>query len=63
MLSVWGSVGSTSNNLSLSTSMKPPTTGLNFNPPTNLMAPLSTTDTSSNFQLQKPPVGNKRGKH
>ena len=43
--------------------MKPPSTGLNFNPPLNLTAPLTSSDTSSSFQLQKPPISNKRGKH
>ncbi|XP_020283356.1 probable nucleoporin Nup58 isoform X2 [Pseudomyrmex gracilis] len=44
-------------------STKPPTASLNFNVPINLTAPLPVNGSSSNFQLQKPPVGNKRGKH
>ncbi|XP_011297601.1 probable nucleoporin Nup58 isoform X1 [Fopius arisanus] len=50
-------------NMTMNATMKPPTASLNFNPPLNLTAPLSTSETSSSFQLQKPPVGNKRGKH
>ncbi|XP_011503550.1 PREDICTED: nucleoporin p58/p45 [Ceratosolen solmsi marchali] len=59
---VWGNVTSTPSHLSVST-MKPPTIGLNFNSPNNLTVPLSSTNGNSNFQLQKPPVGSKRGKH
>ncbi|XP_034952685.1 nucleoporin p58/p45 [Chelonus insularis] len=50
-------------NHSINTTIKPPTASLNFNPPLNLTAPLSTNETTSSFQLQKPPIGNKRGKH
>ncbi|KAH0956444.1 hypothetical protein HN011_000367 [Eciton burchellii] len=50
-------------NIAISSSMKPPTASLNFNAPINLTAPLPISGSSSNFQLQKPPVGNKRGKH
>ncbi|XP_008558370.1 nuclear pore complex protein Nup58 [Microplitis demolitor] len=61
---VWGNPTLPSaSNMSLNTSMKPPTAGLNFNPPLNLTAPLSTSESTSCFQLQKPPIGNKRGKH
>ncbi|XP_011629622.1 probable nucleoporin Nup58 isoform X2 [Pogonomyrmex barbatus] len=49
--------------IAIGSSMKPPTASLNFNAPINLTAPLPVNGTSSNFQLQKPPVGNKRGKH
>ncbi|XP_014488142.1 PREDICTED: nucleoporin p58/p45-like isoform X2 [Dinoponera quadriceps] len=48
-------------NSAIGSSMKPPTASLNFNSTINLIAP--TNESSSNFQLQKPPVGNKRGKH
>ncbi|KAJ8679663.1 hypothetical protein QAD02_015450 [Eretmocerus hayati] len=60
-LASWGNVASSpASNISIN---KPPTSGLNFTAPTNLTAPLSTTDPNSSFQLQKPPLGNKRGKH
>ncbi|EFN90130.1 Probable nucleoporin Nup58 [Harpegnathos saltator] len=48
-------------NSAIGSSMNPPTASLNFNSTTNLIAPAN--ESSSNFQLQKPPVGNKRGKH
>ncbi|XP_032662645.1 nucleoporin p58/p45-like isoform X2 [Odontomachus brunneus] len=48
-------------NSAIGSSMKPPTASLNFNPTINLIAPAN--ESNSNFQLQKPPVGNKRGKH
>ncbi|XP_029167516.1 probable nucleoporin Nup58 isoform X3 [Nylanderia fulva] len=54
---------SSATNIAIGSSMKPPTTSLNFNAPINLTAPLPVNGSSSNFQLQKPPVGNKRGKH
>ena len=62
---VWGNTIPTSSatNINLGTSLKPPTASLTFNTPTNLTAPLPTSESSSSFQLQKPPVGNKRGKH
>ncbi|XP_018044932.1 PREDICTED: probable nucleoporin Nup58 isoform X2 [Atta colombica] len=50
-------------NIAIGSSTKPPTASLNFNAPINLTSPLPVNGTSSNFQLQKPPVGNKRGKH
>ncbi|XP_018396406.1 PREDICTED: probable nucleoporin Nup58 isoform X2 [Cyphomyrmex costatus] len=50
-------------NIAVGSSTKPPTASLNFNAPINLTSPLPVNGTSSNFQLQKPPVGNKRGKH
>ncbi|XP_071572836.1 nucleoporin p58/p45 isoform X2 [Temnothorax nylanderi] len=50
-------------NITIGSSTKPPTASLNFNAPINLTAPLPVNGTNSNFQLQKPPVGNKRGKH
>ncbi|XP_012529938.2 nuclear pore complex protein Nup58 isoform X2 [Monomorium pharaonis] len=50
-------------NIAMGSTTKPPTASLNFNTPINLTAPLPVNGTSSNFQLQKPPVGNKRGKH
>ncbi|XP_011333199.1 nucleoporin p58/p45 isoform X2 [Ooceraea biroi] len=50
-------------NIAINSSMKPPTASLNFNAPINLTAPLPISGSSSNFQLQKPPIGNKRGKH
>ncbi|KAI4490979.1 hypothetical protein M0802_010555 [Mischocyttarus mexicanus] len=62
---VWGNTTPVSSaiNTTVDTSIKPPTTSLNFNAPTNLTAPLSTVESNANFQLQKPPIGNKRGKH
>ncbi|CAD6207981.1 GSCOCG00003239001-RA-CDS [Cotesia congregata] len=60
---VWGSTLPSATNISINNSMKPPTASLNFNPPLNLTAPLSTNESTSCFQLQKPPIGNKRGKH
>ena len=54
---------SSATNIAIGSSMKPPTASLNFNAPINLTAPLPINGSSSNFQLQKPPVGNKRGKH
>ncbi|XP_015440483.1 PREDICTED: nucleoporin p58/p45 isoform X2 [Dufourea novaeangliae] len=62
---VWGNTVPTSSatNINLGPSLKPPTASLTFNTPTNLTAPLPTSESSSSFQLQKPPVGNKRGKH
>ncbi|XP_029659570.1 nuclear pore complex protein Nup58-like isoform X2 [Formica exsecta] len=54
---------SSATNIAIGSSMKPPTASLNFNAPINLTAPLPANGSSSNFQLQKPPVGNKRGKH
>ncbi|XP_034191586.2 nuclear pore complex protein Nup58 isoform X2 [Osmia lignaria lignaria] len=62
---VWGNTISTSSatNITLGSSLKPPTASLTFNTPSNLTAPLPTTDSGSSFQLQKPPIGNKRGKH
>ncbi|KAL6430441.1 hypothetical protein ACFW04_007811 [Cataglyphis niger] len=54
---------SSTTNIAIGSSMKPPTASLNFNAPMNLTAPLPANGSSSNFQLQKPPVGNKRGKH
>lgn len=48
-------------NSAIGSSMKPPTASLNFNPTINLIAPAN--ESNPNFQLQKPPVGNKRGKH
>lgn len=62
---VWGNITPTPtiSNFSMGTSMNPPTSSLTFNAPVNLTAPLSsTTDCNSSFQLQKPPLGNKRGK-
>ncbi|KAL0116543.1 hypothetical protein PUN28_009891 [Cardiocondyla obscurior] len=50
-------------NITIGSSTKPPTASLNFNAPINLTAPLPVNGTNTNFQLQKPPVGNKRGKH
>ncbi|XP_011878065.1 PREDICTED: nucleoporin p58/p45 isoform X2 [Vollenhovia emeryi] len=50
-------------NITIGSSTKPPTASLNFNAPINLTAPVPVNGTNSNFQLQKPPVGNKRGKH
>ncbi|XP_067204710.1 nucleoporin p58/p45 isoform X3 [Linepithema humile] len=50
-------------NIAIGSSMKPPTASLNFNAPINLTAPLPVNGATPNFQLQKPPVGNKRGKH
>ena len=41
--------------------MKPPTASLTFNTPSNLTAPLPTTDSGSSFQLQKPPMVIKGG--
>ncbi|XP_053985880.1 nucleoporin p58/p45 isoform X1 [Hylaeus volcanicus] len=62
---VWGNAIPTSSatNINLGPSLKPPTASLTFNIPTNLTAPLPTSESSTSFQLQKPPVGNKRGKH
>ncbi|EFN68403.1 Probable nucleoporin Nup58 [Camponotus floridanus] len=54
---------SSASNITIGSSMKPPTASLNFNAPINLTAPLPVNGSGSNFQLQKPPVGNKRGKH
>ncbi|KAK0167348.1 hypothetical protein PV327_004758 [Microctonus hyperodae] len=61
----WGNVTPvpSATNISLNSNMKPPTAGLNFNSTLNLTAPLSVNDSNSSFQLQKPPAGNKRGKH
>lgn len=50
-------------NATIDSSAKPPTASLNFNAPTNLTAPLSANESNSSFKLQKPPIGNKRGKH
>lgn len=64
IVTAWGSATPIQSASSISVaSTKPPTTGLNFNPPSNLTASLSATDSNSSFQLQKPPTGNKRGKH
>lgn len=61
LCSGWGSSGSSSSVGALS---QPPTQGLSFNPPVNLTAPLTVSgDANASFQLQKPPIGNKRGKH
>ncbi|XP_012149567.1 nuclear pore complex protein Nup58 isoform X2 [Megachile rotundata] len=62
---VWGNTISTpsATNITLGSSLKPPTASLTFNTPSNLTAPLPTSDSGSSFQLQKPPIGNKRGKH
>ncbi|XP_003689643.1 nucleoporin p58/p45 isoform X1 [Apis florea] len=62
---VWGNTISTpcATNITLSSSLKPPTASLTFNTPSNLTTPLPTSESNSNFQLQKPPIGNKRGKH
>lgn len=65
IVTVWESstpVPSTTN-IAIGSSTKPPTASLNFNAPINLTSPLPVNGTSSNFQLQKPPIGNKRGKH
>ncbi|XP_033222298.1 nucleoporin p58/p45 isoform X2 [Belonocnema kinseyi] len=61
---VWGNITPTPSvtSFSMGTTMKPPTSGLNFNTPINLTAPLSASESNSSFQLQKPPLGNKRGK-
>ncbi|XP_048512065.1 nuclear pore complex protein Nup58 isoform X2 [Athalia rosae] len=61
----WGNTSSlqSATSISVGTSIKPPTTGLSFNAPSNLAASLSAADSNSSFQLQKPPTGNKRGKH
>ncbi|XP_060827430.1 nucleoporin p58/p45 isoform X2 [Bombus pascuorum] len=62
---VWGNTIPTpsATNITLSSSLKPPTASLTFNTPPNLTTPLPTSESNSSFQLQKPPVGNKRGKH
>ncbi|XP_014613617.1 PREDICTED: nucleoporin p58/p45-like isoform X1 [Polistes canadensis] len=62
---VWGNTTPVPSAISttIDTPVKPPTASLNFNTPTNLTAPLSTIESNANFQLQKPPIGNKRGKH
>ncbi|XP_043264707.1 nucleoporin p58/p45 isoform X1 [Colletes gigas] len=62
---VWGNTIPTSSatNINLGSSMKPPTANLTFSTPTNFTAPLPTSESNSSFQLQKPPIGNKRGKH
>ncbi|KAF7384702.1 hypothetical protein HZH68_014314 [Vespula germanica] len=62
---VWGTTTPVPSaiNTTIDSSVKPPTASLNFNAPTNLTAPLSTIESNSSFQLQKPPIGNKRGKH
>ncbi|XP_033333549.1 nuclear pore complex protein Nup58 isoform X3 [Megalopta genalis] len=64
-LLVWRNTipSSSATNINLGPSLKPPTASLTFNTPTNLTAPLSASESSSSFQLQKPPIGNKRGKH
>lgn len=62
---VWSNMTPTPSisNFSMGTTMNPPTSSLTFNAPVNLTAPLATTsDSTSSFQLQKPPLGNKRGK-
>ncbi|XP_050593178.1 nucleoporin p58/p45 isoform X2 [Bombus affinis] len=62
---VWGNTIPTSSatNITLSSSLKPPTASLTFNTPPNLTTPLPMSESNSSFQLQKPPIGNKRGKH
>ncbi|XP_076756774.1 nuclear pore complex protein Nup58 isoform X2 [Xylocopa sonorina] len=62
---VWGNTIPTpsATNITLGSSLKPPTASLTFNTPSNLTAPLPTSESNSSFQLQKPPIGNKRGKH
>ncbi|KAI4479764.1 hypothetical protein M0804_010814 [Polistes exclamans] len=65
VVAVWGNTTPVPSAISttIDTPVKPPTASLNFNTPTNLTAPLSTIESNANFQLQKPPIGNKRGKH
>ncbi|XP_043508293.1 nucleoporin p58/p45 isoform X3 [Frieseomelitta varia] len=62
---VWGNTIPTSpaTNITLSSSLKPPTASLTFNTPSNFATPLPMSESNSSFQLQKPPIGNKRGKH
>ncbi|XP_033333548.1 nuclear pore complex protein Nup58 isoform X2 [Megalopta genalis] len=58
-LLVWRNTipSSSATNINLGPSLKPPTASLTFNTPTNLTAPLSASESSSSFQLQKPPIG------
>ncbi|XP_017756673.1 PREDICTED: nucleoporin p58/p45-like isoform X3 [Eufriesea mexicana] len=62
---VWGNTIPipSATNITLSSSLKPPTASLTFNTASNLTAPLPTSESNSSFQLQKPPIGNKRGKY
>ncbi|KAF3428075.1 hypothetical protein E2986_12622 [Frieseomelitta varia] len=62
---IWGNTIPTSpaTNITLSSSLKPPTASLTFNTPSNFATPLPMSESNSSFQLQKPPIGNKRGKH
>ncbi|KOC61149.1 Nucleoporin p58/p45, partial [Habropoda laboriosa] len=60
---VWGNTVPSATNITLGSSLKPPTASLTYNTPSNLTAPLSTNESNSSFQLQKPPISNKRGKH
>ncbi|XP_043598520.1 nucleoporin p58/p45 isoform X2 [Bombus pyrosoma] len=55
---VWGNTIPTpsATNITLSSSLKPPTASLTFNTPPNLTTPLPTSESNSSFQLQKPPI-------